>query len=135
MPNDLPDYTKKIAITVQVGFDSVPVSQTSETPVVELDRYSGSEVTYQSVVSWTVAVGKGGVLKEVSMESDNYAKTLFRLDIGGAAYFTDKTVIAPLTIPFADVSLAEGVVVEVLAKSSDGTALNVDGMISGKEIG
>jgi hypothetical protein len=135
MPNDLPDYTKKIAISVVVGYDSVPVSQTSETPVVELDRYSGSAVTYQSVVSWTVAVGKGGVLKEVSMESDNYAKTLFRLEIGGTAYFTDKTVIAPLTIPFADVSLAEGVVVELQAKSSDGTALNVDGMISGKEIG
>ena len=135
MPTDLPDYTKKIAITVTVETESVPIAQTTETPVVQLGRYTGTDTTYQSVVKWTVSASKGGVLKEVSMESDNYAKTRFKLLIGGTAYFTDKTILAPLAVPFADVSLSAAIEVEVQAKSSDGTSIIVDGLISGKEIG
>lgn len=135
MPNDLPDYTKKIAITVQVGIDSVPVAQTTETPVISLGRYSGAAVVYQSVASWTVSASKGGVLKEISMESSLYTKTLFKVTIGGVTQFTDKAILAPLSIPFADLSLAAGSVVQILAESSDGTAIVVDGLISGKEIG
>jgi len=135
MANDLPDYTKKIAITVTVGTEQVPVTSASESPVCEVDRYAGTDTTYQVVASWTVAADVIGYLAEVSMESSSYSKTYFKLVIGATTLFTDKTIQGPLSIPFADVQLAEGTVVRLSARSTDGTSITVDGMISGKEVG
>jgi len=103
-------------------------------PVAKLDRYSGTDQSYQEVVSWTVERGVVGELREVSMLSDTYAKTRFRLTIGGRIYFRDKTIQAPLTLPFPDNRLPAQTEVLLECKSSDGSAITVDGSISGKEL-
>ena len=135
MPTDLPDYTKKIAITVTVGVDQVPEGATTETPVCNVQRYSGASTTYQWIASWVVGADVIGYLAEVSLISSNYSKTLFKLDIDGAHIFTDLQIDAPLSIPFSDTKLPEATEVHLYAKSSDGTSITADGMISGKEVG
>jgi len=105
------------------------------TPIAKVDRYSGTDTDYQTVVAWTVTTGKIGDLKEVSMVSNNYTKTHFRLVIAEVAQFADKTIQAPLSLPFPegtwDLKPADVVVLE--AKSSDGTSITVDGSITGAE--
>lgn len=135
MPVDAPDFvawTQPINVVVDTP---VPTQPGTETAIAEVDREITAETTYQEVVSWTVTTAKIGILREVSMVSDNYAKALFKLEVGGTALFTNKAIQAPLTLPFPDVRLAGATVVKLSCKSSDGTSITVDGSISGKETG
>lgn len=61
--------------------EEVSIAEYSGIPVGLLDRHSGVEITYQDVVSWTIPSGKAGVLFEVSMVTNNFTKTHFRLQI------------------------------------------------------
>lgn len=104
-------------------------------PIARVDRYSGTDTDYKAVVTWTCTKGKRGELKEVSMVSDNYTKTRFKLVIGGTTEFEDKTIQAPLSLPFPDnrgVPSEQSVI--LYAKSSDGTSIKVDGSLTGKEV-
>jgi len=103
------------------------------TPIAKVDRYSGGDTTYKTVVSWTVSEGKIGTLKEVSMVTDNYSKTHFRLTIAGVKQFEDKIIQAPLTLPFPENDLEAGSEVVLECKSTDGTSITVDGSITGRE--
>jgi len=105
------------------------------TPIARVDRYSGTDQTYQTVVSWAVSTGKRGDLKEVSMVTDNYSKTHFKLSIAGEEQFKDKLIQAPLTLPFPEnhaIPAGQSVVLE--CKSTDGTSIKVDGSITGREV-
>lgn len=102
-------------------------------PISRLDRFSGTDLTYQTVVSWTVAASRVGNLREVSMISDQLAVTEFRLTINAVVQWTDQIIQAALTIPFGENGLAAGAIVLLEAQSSDGTAIVVDGSISGTE--
>jgi len=135
MATDLPDYTKKIAITVTVENEQVPETAATELPICQLGRYSGSAVADQTVATWTVTATKSGALAEISFESSSYSKSVFTVTIGGVAMITTKYVQGPTSLLFADVKLAAGTVVLVQVKSSDGTAIVVDALITGKEIG
>jgi len=104
------------------------------TPIAKVDRYSGTDQAYQTVVSWTVSTGKSGDLKEVSMVTDNYDKTHFKLTIAGEVQFEDKLIQAPLTLPLPENKLNAGDVVLLECKSTDGTSIKVDGSITGREI-
>jgi len=106
-----------------------------EYAVSEVDRYSGAATEYQTVVSWTVSSSRLGILKEVSMVSDNYDKTLFKLTIAGEVKFEDVEIQTTLSLPYPDLVLAPGQQVLLEAKSSDGTSITVDGSITGKEVG
>jgi hypothetical protein len=103
-------------------------------PIAKVDRYSGSDTTYQTVVSWTVSLGKKGWLQEVSMITDNFEKTQFRLKIADEMLFEDKQIQSSLTLPFPWNELEEGSVVLLECKSTDGTAIVVDGSITGREV-
>jgi hypothetical protein len=103
------------------------------TSIAKLDRYTGTDTSYKTVVSWTVSTGKLGELKEVSMLSDTYAKTQFKLTIAGVEQFKDKVIQASLTLPFAENKLSAGDIVLLEAQSTDGTSITVDGSISGRE--
>ncbi|OFW65463.1 MAG: hypothetical protein A2Y74_01520 [Actinobacteria bacterium RBG_13_63_9] len=135
MATDLPDYTKKIAITVTVDQEQVPETAATETPITQLGRYTGTAVTYQTVASWTVTSTKSGALREIAVESSSYTKTYFKVTIGGITQFEDKITQGPLSLPYPDVKLAGAAVVAVLAKSTDGTSVTVDATITGKEVG
>jgi hypothetical protein len=135
MPTDLPDYTKKIAITVTVESDQVPETAATENPITQYGRYSGGDTDYQVVVTWLVSAGKSGVLSEISVESDNYAKTLIYVMVANVAQFQDKQTRGPLTLKYADLKMAGGTQTVVMVASSDGTAITVDAVITGKEVG
>jgi len=103
-------------------------------PVALVDRYSGTDQTYKEVVKWRVEPRSQGHLKEVSMVSNNYSKTHFKLTIGGKIYFEDKIIQAPLTLPFPETRLREATEVKLECKSTDGTLITVDGSLTGKEV-
>lgn len=104
-------------------------------PIAKVGRYGpGTDEDYQTVVSWTVSTGRKGDLREVSMISDNYTKTHFKLTIAGTVQFEDVTIQAPLSLPFRENELNAGDVVLLECKSTDGTSIVVDGSICGREI-
>jgi len=98
-------------------------------------KYSGTDTTYQSVVSWTVASGWEGELKEILILADDYAHTLIQITVGAVTWCTDWNPQGAMPIVFEDLRLAAGQVVSVEAKSDDGTAIVVDAIIVAKEIG
>jgi hypothetical protein len=134
---DISKYMEVIIVDVNKGVTEYRRSTAGElskgTPVARLNRYTGSDQTYQEVVKWTVSTGKKGSLKEISMYSDNFEKTFWKLTIAGKVQFEDKVIPATLTLPFPDNELSEGDTVLIECKSADGTLITVDGSISGKE--
>lgn len=135
MATDAPDYTLIIEIGITLGGNSVPPSSTTEKAIAAFGTYSGSATTYQIVASWTVATGKTGILATVELETNSYAKTLWQLTIAGVVAFTGAAPQGPLDLSFPNVNLAAGAVILLEARSSDGTAIVADGVITGKEVG
>lgn len=101
-------------------------------PIAKLNRYAGASINYQTIASWTVTSGRKGTLGEVSMVSDNYAATRFRLTIGGVEQFTEQQLPAVLSLPFPRNELQAGSVVIIEARST-GVAIVANGSITGKE--
>lgn len=135
MAKGTPDWVRMVQVVVTVL--NVPVVPEPATEVAEGDagNYSGVLQTYQTVASWTVSAAKVGELKEILIISDDYAHTLAQITIAGVVWETDWSPTQAMPIIFEDLKLAAGAVVLVEAKSSDGTAIDVDAIIVGKEIG
>jgi hypothetical protein len=132
---DAPDGTLWVQnVTVVVDTPTAP-APANETPIAVIDRYSGVDTDYQEVCSWTVTASKTGILKEVSMTSDELDKTYFKLEIGGSTIFEDVMIGQAIALPFPDLALDGDDEVKLSAKSSDGTNITVDGSITGKEVG
>lgn len=111
----------------------VSVLEYEGTPIAALDRHSGVDTDYQEVVSWTVTEGYQGCLEEVAFVSNEYSKTQFKLVIAGTTQFEDKLVQAACSLPWKSGNkLNSESVVILYAKSTDGTAITVDGSITGK---
>lgn len=130
-----PDWVRRILVTVNV--ENVP---TIEEPAAEqaaggVGNYSGTDQTYQEVVSWTVTADKIGELKEILIITDDYAKTEIRITVGSVTWCTDWSPTSAMPIIFEDLRLAAGVEVKVEAQSTDGTSIDVDAIIVAKEIG
>jgi len=102
------------------------------TPILELASYSGADLAYQTLVSWTVGVGKTGILNEIAFTRDSAGKGDFKITIG-AVVITDFNPKANVSLSFSPNELAAGTVVKIEVKSSDGNAINVDGSITGDE--
>jgi hypothetical protein len=96
-------------------------------------RYSGSDTTYQTVASWTVESGKTGELKEITLLSDDYDHTEFKVTVGSITFANNWQVQAAMPLIFEDLRLAAGTEVKVEAQSTDGTSIVVDAVIVGKE--
>jgi len=120
--NDLPDFiTPSPAIQEAAG---------------GVGRYSGNSTSYQTVKSWTVATGKRGELKEISLASTTLSHTAWKVTIGSATWLNNQVLDAILTIPFIDLLLVAGTVVKVEVKSDDvANTINASVSIVGKEIG
>ncbi len=132
---DAPDWITDVQVTVIVENKPVPSTPANETAITRLLRLTTSDVAYDTVVTWTVTAAKIGILRFVEMESDNYELTRFQLTIDGVVQFTGIQIESSLTLEWPDVKLAAGAVVLLEAASSDGTEVNVDGDILGKEVG
>jgi hypothetical protein len=132
---DAPDGSVWVQNVNVVLNTPTPSEPASENAAGGPGRYTGTATTYQTVVSWTVAADKLGELKEITILSTSYAKTVVRVTIGSVIWATDWTVQAAMPLIFEDLKLAAGAVVKVEVKSSDGTSITVDAVITAKEIG
>lgn len=130
-----PDWVRMVQIAVTVDLVPVVPKETEQRAAGGVGRYSGVLQTYQTVVSWTVAALKVGELKEILILSSDYTKTLLQVTVGSVTWATDWVKLSAMPIIFEDLKLAAAIVVEVEAKSSDGTSITVDAIIVGKEIG
>jgi len=102
-------------------------------PIARVGRLGPTtDSTYRVVVEWVVS-GKKGELKEVSMTTNVFAKTLFSLTVGKEAQFSEKKIQSALMLPFPENELGAGQGVTLLARSEDGTTITVDGSITGAE--
>jgi hypothetical protein len=132
---DAPDgsvWVQNVDVVVNVPTPSQPAS---ENAAGGAGRYTGTDTTYQTVVSWTVATNKLGELKEITVLSSSYAKTNLRITVGDVTFATNWVVQAAMPLIFEDLKLAAGKVVKVECKSTDGTSITVDAVIVAKEIG
>lgn len=129
----LTETIEKLSLKV----DGLGKNKPAEKLVGLVDRYSGTDKSYQKVVSWIVGQTwekERGRLDEVSMNSDNYTKTRFRLTVEGKIFFRDLQLQSALTLPFGHPNeLRRGEEVKIECKSSDGTAIVVTATITGRE--
>lgn len=132
---DAPDFVLLIQIGITLDQGVVPPSASSERAILVLDRYEGDGATYQTVVSYTVPVGKSAILSSLEIASDNYEATWIKVTIAGVSQIVDKAIPTTFNPTFANVSLSAGQSVIIQALSADGSAIRVDGAIEGKEIG
>ena len=102
-------------------------------PVVRINRYSGSDQNWVELVRWDIPTGYTGDLHEISLLSDNDSKTRYRIVIGNIDQNipTDRQTNTPLDMPWRRTVLPGGTSVYVEVVSPDGTAIVVDGMITG----
>lgn len=113
------------------------------TPIGLLDRYSGTDTDYQDVVSWTIPTGKSGVVYEVSMVTNNFTKTVFRLQfqnsLTGTLTFTNAsaTVTGSGTSFTTELAVGDKIILdadeiwsEVLSIASD-TSLTLSAVYAG----
>jgi len=132
---DAPDGTlwvQQVSVVVEAPGPAAPAN---EVPAGDVGRYSGSATAYQELAKWTVTAEKLGELKEVSMVTDDYENTTWKLVIGATTVFSDLVIQAPLTLPFFDLRLAAATAVILSCHSDGATNIVADGSIVGKEIG
>lgn len=103
------------------------------TPVAIVGRLATSAAVYSTVVTWTVSAGNEGDLHEISMVTNNFSVTQFRLTISGAVQFTDRIIQTSLSLPWRINRLAAAAIVLLEAQSDGVTAVVVDGSITGTE--
>ncbi len=130
-----PDWIVPVLVNVLIANEPIVEQPTVEAATGDTGTYTGVAQTYQTVASWTVATGKQGILVEILVLSNNYAKTLMQITIGDVVYCTDFTPQGAMPIIFETLKLAAAKIVKVEAKSSDGTSITVDAVITGREVG
>ncbi len=135
MAHGSPDWITPVLVNVLVANAPVAEQPSNEAAAGDTGTYTGTSTSYQTVASWTVATGKGGVLVEILVLSNTYAKTRMQITIGDVVYCTDFTPQGAMPIIFETLKLAAGKIVKVEAKSSDGTSITVDAVIAGREVG
>jgi len=134
-PNSSPPWLRAIEVNVVVDNEPIPVSPATEVPAGDIGGYAGTAETYQAAASWTVSTGKIGVLKEILIISDDYAHTLVTIVVAGVTLESGWSPTSVMPLIYEDLTLAAGAVVAVTVRSSDGTAIDVDVVIVGKEVG
>lgn len=102
-------------------------------PVVRINRYSGGDTDWQELVRWDIPELHTGDLHEISLLTDNDAKTRYRIVIGNVDQNipTDRQTSTPMNLPWRRTILPGGTSVYVEVVSTDGTPINVDGIITG----
>jgi len=132
---DAPDFVLLIQIGITLGQNVVPPSAVTEKAICLLDRWGGTDATYQTVVSYTVPADKSFVLSAIEIACTDYTEGIFRLTIAGEVKFADKMLQTSYNPTFPNVNLSAGQVVLIEAMSDGATYIEVDGSIEGKEIG
>jgi|GEM_PF-2645489 len=102
-------------------------------PVLKVNRYSGTDLDWVELVGWLVPIGYTGDLHEISLLSDNDEKTRYRVFLANVDQQvpTDRQTSTPLTLPWERTILPGGSSIRIDVRSTDGTAIVVDGTITG----
>ncbi len=135
MPADAPDFVLLIQIGITLDQDVVPPSAVTHKAIIALDRWTGSDATYNTVVSYTVPVGKSFELEGLEIAASDYTLAQFRVTIAGVEQFADKYRQTSFSPRVGGPPLKAGDVVLIEAHSDGATSIDVDGAIEGKEIG
>ncbi|MCK5615620.1 hypothetical protein KAR91_77865 [Candidatus Pacearchaeota archaeon] len=92
---------------------------------------------YETVLTYTVTANRTFGLSEISFNEGSsprqFAKLQWRLTIAGAEQFADKATSTLFSLPFRKAFLAGGEIILVEAKSTDGTSINPEVTLTGKE--
>lgn len=105
-------------------------------PVVEKGRFEGTQTTYQEVVKWKVGDVWNkdyGLALRIDFSSTNTDKTEYRLRMGSKTMFVDEQFQTPFSIQLPAAQMSDDEEVTLWAKSTDGSPLTVDGVITGVE--
>lgn len=116
------DGTLDIAVTMGAG-----------DPILKIGAYAGAAITYQELAIWTVNTGKTGILKEIAFTRDAGGKALFKITVNDTEIITDFNPVTNFDAVFSPNEMDAGSVTKIEVKSSDGTAINVNGIITGDE--
>ena len=127
MAHGAPDWTRRVEVVI------VEAQPGDEVVAGDAGTYTGTAQTYQEVASWTVSTGKVGELKEITILSTLYAKTQLKITIFDTVWETDWAPQGTIPLIFEDLRGAAAAVTKVECKSSDGTSITVDAVITGKE--
>ena len=92
---------------------------------------------YQTILTYTVTASRTFGLSEISFNEGSsptqFAKLQWRLTIAGVEQFADKSTSTMFSLPFRKAFLAGGAIILVEAKSTDGTSINPEATLTGKE--
>lgn len=112
---------------------ALPLSNERGTPRSPVSRLATSATAYGTVVSYTVPASPARFeLQEISLNSDNFSRTNWRVTIGGTEQFTDLVILSALSLPFRLTYLGGAEQVLVEAASTDGTAIVANASITGR---
>lgn len=102
-------------------------------PILRIDRYAGADKTFQRLIAWEIPAGYVGDLHEMSVLSNNDAKTIYRVTIAGTDMQVplDRPTTTPQTWLWRDVSIPGPTECLIEVASTDGTNITVDGQITG----
>ena len=135
MPNSGHPWVQTTQIAVSVENVPITADPSKEKAWGGIGRYAGSSTSYQTVVTATVGTGKIVEQLEISVTGGVLAKTYWQIIIAGVTFTSARQIDAPLTLSFYDLHLAAAAIVVVKARSTDGTSINANASITGKEVG
>jgi hypothetical protein len=85
------------------------------------------------LLSWVVPAGDIGDLHQISIQSDNDAKTRYRITIADTDMQVplDRQLATPVDFNWREGLLPGPATVMVEVRSTDGTSITIDGLITG----
>ena len=101
-------------------------------PVLEINRYEGTDQEFRELVRWDIPVGFSGDLHEISLLSNNDTKTRYRIFIANQPQSIpeDRQTSTPLSLPWDRGVIPGGTSCWVEVRSTDGTSIIVDGTLT-----
>jgi len=102
-------------------------------PVLKVNRFSGTDQDWVELVRWDIPIGYTGDLHEISLLSNNDAKTRYRIFIVNVDQHipTDRQTQTPQTFKWDRSVLPGGYSIWIEVRSTDGTSITVDGILTG----
>lgn len=103
-------------------------------PALFMNRYEGTDTDWQMLARWDIPDLVQGDLHEISLATNNAAKTRYRIIIAGRDMnIPDRQVAALLAFPWRDNVIPGPAQVTLEVRSTDATSIIVDGFMSGTE--
>jgi hypothetical protein len=128
-PTGYPIITPAGAPAAPGGAPAVPFTY----PILRMNRYSGTDTSWQELVRWDIPDGWVGDLSEISINSSDDTHTKWRFILANVDQNvpTDRPISTPWTGPWRNVRVPGGFTIRVDVCSTDGTLITVDGSITG----